>query len=143
MFAHRDPAVFHAFEKLGLDLSPAVYTGGRYSNRFLAWFASNVKAGLKILHLPDYDPLGLTEFLRLYDRIGEAVSLFTPNYLQTLFRSHSKSALLGDVKNHRMLMELRKSNHPSIQHVVALIDESNAGLEQEGLLFGKHTPNPL
>jgi hypothetical protein len=62
--------------------------------------------------------------------------------LQILFRSHSKSALLGDVKNQRMLMELRKSNHPSIQKVVAMMDESNAGLEQEAILVGKHTPNP-
>jgi len=137
-----NPAVFHEFESLGLEFSLAIYTGGRCSNRFLAWLASNVKAGLKILHLPDYDPLGLTEFLRLYDRIGEAVSLFTPNNLQTLFRSHSKSALLGDVKNQRMLMELRKSNHPSVQKVVAMMDVSNAGLEQEAILFGKHKTNP-
>ena len=132
-----NPAVFHAFENLGLEFSLAIYTGGRCSNRFLAWLASNAKTGLQILHLPDYDPLGLTEFLRLYERIGEAVSLFTPNNLHTLFRSHSKGALLGDVKNQRMLMELRKSNHPSIHKVVDLIDESNAGLEQEALLVEK------
>lgn len=137
-----NPAVFHAFESMGLEFALAIYTGGRCSNRFLAWLASNAKAGLKILHLPDYDPLGLTEFLRLYERIGEAVSLFTPNNLKALFRSHSKGALLGDVKNQRMLMELRKSNHPSIQQVVAMMDESNAGLEQEAILVGKHTPNP-
>jgi Uncharacterized protein conserved in bacteria C-term(DUF2220) len=137
-----NPAVFHMFENLGLELFLAIYSGGRCSNRFLAWLASNAKTGLKILHLPDYDPLGLTEFLRLYERIGEAISLFTPNNLKALFRSHSKGGLLEDVKNQRMLMDLRKSNHPSIQQVVAMMDESNAGLEQEAILVAKHTPNP-
>jgi hypothetical protein len=135
-----NPAVFHAFENLGLEIHLAIYTGGRCSNRFLDWLVSNAKGELKILHLPDYDPLGLTEFLRLYERLGKAVSLFTPNTLQSLFHSHSKSALLGDAKNQRMLMELRKSKHPSIQKVVAMIDESNAGLEQEAMLIEKHTP---
>ena len=36
-------------------------------------------------------------------------------------------------KNQRMLMQLRKSNHPTIQQVVAMMDESNAGLEQSPL----------
>jgi hypothetical protein len=133
-----NPAMFHAFENLGLEFPLAIYGGGRCSNRFLDWLAFNAKdGGLKILHLPDYDPLGLTEFLRLHERLGEAVSLFTPNTLQSLFRSHSKSALLKDDKNQRMFIELRKSKHPSIKKVVAMMDESNAGLEQEAMLIKK------
>jgi hypothetical protein len=73
-----NPAVFHVLEKLGLELSLAIYSGGRCSNRFLAWLATNAKTGLKIVHLPDYDPLGLTEFLRLYERIGETEALLLP-----------------------------------------------------------------
>jgi hypothetical protein len=137
-----NPAMFHAFENLGLEIPLAIYTGGRCSNRFLNWIASNAQRGLKILHLPDYDPLGLTEFLRLYERLGQTVSLYTPNTLQSLFRTYSKGALLEDDKNQRMLMELRKSKHPSIKKVVAMMDESNAGLEQEAMLIEKHTSNP-
>lgn len=129
-----NPAVFHSFEDLGLEIPLAIYTGGRCSNRFLSWLELNAKRGLKVLHLPDYDPLGLTEFLRLYKRLGEAITLYLPNTLRALFQSHSKMALLDDMKNQRMLLELRKSKHPSVQNVVAMIDASNAGLEQEAML---------
>jgi hypothetical protein len=129
-----NPAVFYSFEDLVLEIPLAIYAGGRCSNRFLDWLESNVKSGLNILHLPDYDPLGLTEFLRLHKRLGEAVTLYTPNTLSSLFQSHSKAKLLDDAKNQRMLLELRKSKHPSVQSVVAMIDASNAGLEQEAML---------
>ena len=129
-----NPALFHSFEDLGLEIPLAIYTGGCCSNRFLSWLELNAKKGLKILHLPDYDPLGLTEFLRLYKRLGEAITLYLPDTLRALFQSHSKMALLDDMKNQRMLLELRKSKHPSVQNVVAMIDASNAGLEQEAML---------
>lgn len=129
-----NPAMFHAFEQLRLEIPLAIYGGGCCSNRLLDWLACNVKEGLRILHLPDYDPLGLTEFLRLHERLGDAVSLFMPDALQSLFRSHSKSELLEDEKNQRMFMELRKSKHPAIKRVVAIMNETNAGLEQESLL---------
>jgi len=52
-----------------------------------------------------------------------------------LFRSHSNAGLLADLKNQRMLMKLRKAEHPSVRLVVQMIEESNGGLEQEALLF--------
>ena len=138
-----NPAVFHAFEKLPLEIPLAIYAGGCCSNRVLTWLVANVRRGLKILHLPDYDPLGLTEFLRLYERLGEAVSIYTPKTLESLFQNHSKTSLLEDAKNQRMLMELRKSEHPSIRQIIAMMDESNAGLEQEAMLIEKkQKPNP-
>ena len=132
-----NPAVFNTFEKLELEIPFAIYSGGRCSNRFLNWLAANIGHGLNILHLPDYDPLGLMEFRRLYERLGKVVSLYIPKTLQSLFRSHSKTSLLEDDKNQRMLMELRRSKHPSIRRIIAMIDESNAGLEQEAILIGK------
>lgn len=129
-----NPAVFHSFEILGLEVALAIYGRGRCSNRFLKWLESNARNGLKVLHLPDYDPLGLTEFLRLHKRLGESITLYTPNALPSLFRRHSKGALLHKEKNQRMLIELRKSNHPSVRDVVSMIDSSNAGLEQEAML---------
>jgi hypothetical protein len=128
-------AVFHSFERLGLETGFAIWTGGISSNRFINWLAANVKHGLRVLHLPDYDPIGLTEFLRHHERLGDAATLFLPEDLPSLFRSHSNSSLLADQKNQRMLMKLRKARHPSIQQVVALIDECNGGLEQEAIFI--------
>ena len=96
-------AVFHSFERLRLEAVLAIWTGGISSNRSIDWLAANVKHGLRVLHLPDYDPVGLTEFLRHYERLGEAVTLFLPDNLPSLFRRHSNPSLLADQKNQRML----------------------------------------
>ena len=128
-------AVFHSFEKLGLEPMLAIWTGGVSSTRFNNWLASCVPKGLRVLHLPDYDPVGLNEFLRHHDRLGDAVTLFLANDLPTLFRNHCNTSLLADDKNQRMLMQLRKTRHPVVQRVVALIDEFNGGLEHEAIFI--------
>lgn len=130
-----NPAVFHDFERLKIEPTLAIYAGGCSSNRLVSWLKSNSQHGLKVLHLPDYDPLGLTEFLRLAEQLGDAITLHLPGTLSELFHSHSKAALLADSKNQRMLIELRQAKHPSVRSVVKMIDESNGGLEQESLLI--------
>lgn len=128
-------AVFHSFERLGLAAGLAIWTGGISSTRFIEWLAGNVNHGLRVLHLPDYDPVGLTEFLRHHERLGEAVTLFLPDDLPSLFRRYSNPLLLGDSKNQRMLMKLRKARHPSVRQVVTLIEENNGGLEHEAIFI--------
>lgn len=128
-------AVFHSFERLGLAAGLAIWTGGISSTRFIDWLAANVNHGLRVLHLPDYDPVGLTEFLRHHERLGEAVTLFLPDDLPALFRRHSNPLLLGDPKNQRMLMKLRTARHPSVRQVVTLIEENNGGLEHEAIFI--------
>jgi len=130
-------AVFHSFEKLGLEPALAIWTSGVSSNRFIEWLAACVRPDTQILHLPDYDPVGLSAFLRVHDKIGEAVSLFQPDNLQSLFRHHSKPSLLADPRNQRMLMDLRKCGNPAIRRVVALMDEFNGGLEHEALFINR------
>lgn len=128
-------AVFHSFEKLGLEPNLAIWTGGVSSNRFIGWLAASVPRGLRVLHLPDYDPVGLSEFLRQHERLGEAITLFLADDLPILFRRHCNTALLADEKNQRTLMQLRKARHPAVQQVVALIDEFNGGLEHEAIFI--------
>ena len=128
-------AVFHSFEKLRLEPALAIWTSGVSSNRFIEWLAACVRPDTRILHLPDYDPVGLSAFLRVHDKLGEAVSLFQPESLQYLFRHHSKPSLLADPRNQRMLMELRKCENPSVRRVVALMDQFNGGLEHEALFI--------
>ena len=130
-----NPAVFNKFEILKVEPALAIYAGGCSSNRLVSWLKYNSQHGLNILHLPDYDPLGLTEFLRLYKQLGDAITLHLPDTLPKLFQSHSKAGLLADSKNQRMLIKLRKAKHPSVRLVVQLIEESNGGLEQEALLM--------
>jgi len=128
-------AVFHSFERLGLEAASAIWTGGISSNRFIDWLSASLKHDLRVLHLPDYDPVGLTEFLRHHERLCEAASLFIPDNLPSLFRRYSNPSLLADAKNQRMLMKLRKARHSSVRQVVALIDEYNGGLEHEAIFI--------
>lgn len=128
-------AVFQSFETLALEPTLAIWTAGVSSNRFIEWLAACVHEDVEILHLPDYDPVGLSEFLRLSERLGGAVSLHLPDNLETLFRCYSKRSLLADTKNQRMLMELRRAQHPSVRRVIALMDEFNGGLEHEAMFI--------
>jgi hypothetical protein len=97
-------AVFQSFECLGLETPLAIWaTGGTNSNRFLAWLAISVQQGLGIWDLPDYDPAGLTAFLRHYKKLGDAVTLYLPDNLPSLFSAHSNASLLRKFKSQRML----------------------------------------
>lgn len=129
-------AVFQSFERLGLEAPLAIWSsGGTNSNRFLSWLSLSVQRGLRILDLPDYDPAGLTAFLRHYGKLGDAVALYLPDNLAALFHSHSNDSLLRKFRNQQMLMKLRNAEHPDVRRVVALIEETNRALEHEATLI--------
>jgi hypothetical protein len=129
-------AVFQSFERLSLGAPLAIWaTGGTNSNRFLAWLSISVERGLRIVDLPDYDPAGLTAFVRHHRKLGDSVTLYTPEDLPTLFRTYSNASLLRKFKSQRMLMKLRNVEHPLVRRIVTLIDESNRALEHEATLI--------
>jgi hypothetical protein len=128
-------AVFTLFERLNLDVHLAIWTSGVTSNRFLDWLVLNVQHGQRFLHLPDYDPVGMVQFLRYQRRLGDAVSLHLPINMPFLFKKFSKAPLLLKRKSQRMLLRLRKAQHPDVQRVVVLMDEHNGGLEHEALFI--------
>jgi hypothetical protein len=136
-----NPLVFLQFERLDLPVDLAIYGHGRVSSRLLEWLASNEAPTFSLLHLPDYDPVGLSEFERLRGRLGNRVRLHLPQHLPALFARFSNPALLANQTARASLANLRQSTTPEARQVVALIDEHNAGLEQEALLL-EHLPTP-
>ena len=64
----------------------------------------------------------------------EHARLHIPPNLSELFRKYSKRQLLRQRRSQTLLHGLRNSEEVSVQAVVKLIDETNAGLEQEALL---------
>jgi hypothetical protein len=112
-----------------------LYGHGRISNRVVDWLASTKNSGLSLLHLPDYDPVGLSEFQRLQSRLGDRVVLHIPDDLETRFARYSNPGLLERGNSQAMLARLRLSDSLEIRRVVDLIDHYNAGLEQEALLI--------
>jgi hypothetical protein len=130
-----NPAMFAAFEQLHLKVGAVVYGHGRISNRTIDWLAQTTDGTFSLLHLPDYDPVGLSEFQRLRSRLGERVVLHLPPDLEMRFDRFSKRKLLAKRNSQVMLAKLRKSDSPEIRRVVELIDRYNAGLEQEALII--------
>lgn len=130
-----NPAVFTMFEKLDLDVGAVVYGHGRISGRLIDWLAQTTDSGFRLIHLPDYDPIGLSEYQRLHSRFGVRVQLHFPADLEIRFAQFSNRELLEKGNSQSMLAQLRRSALPAIQRVVKLIDLHNAGLEQEALLI--------
>ena len=130
-----NPVLFAAAERLNLDVDAVIYGHGRISSRVLGWLCTS-DSSFNLLHLPDYDPVGLSEFKRLHTRLGSRVNVYLPPDLEARFEQFSNRELLKKVNSQAMLAQLRRSELPCVRHVVELIDRYNAGLEQEALLIG-------
>jgi len=133
-----NPAVFAVADQLNLSVGLIIYGHGRISNRAVDWLARMTDPGFSLLHLPDYDPVGLSEFQRLQARLGKRVVLHLPADLETRFRKFSNGDLLKKGNSQAILAQLRRSDLPAICRVVEMIDRYNAGLEQEALLINLH-----
>ena len=129
-----NPAVFGRIDHLGIPIDLVIYGAGRVSKRLLQWLGE-MKTDFKLLHLPDYDPVGLSEFERLRASLGTRVTLHVPTDLAERFRRYSNRALLQNSKSRGLLERLRKSSDASVRTVVRLIENENAGLEQEALFL--------
>ena len=130
-----NPAVFTQFEHLRLPPHLALYGRGRSSNRLLDWLTAQTAPDFQVLHLPDYDPVGLDEFTRLRERLGPRVQLHLPENLAGLFQHHANGELLQKTSTQSLLAKLRQSGIAEVRAVLALIEKHNAGLEQEALLI--------
>jgi len=129
------PVVFALIELLKLPVDLVIYGHGRASNRLLDWIAQMSAPDFTLLHLPDYDPVGLNEFTRLRTKLGERVKLHVPSDLSARFEKFSKRNLLEKGNSQALLRNLRKSPVSEIRHALQLIHEHNAGLEQEALFL--------
>ena len=130
-----NPSVFTAFERLALPVSFVFFGGGRISKRLLNWFAGQTDISFSLLHLPDYDPIGLDQFERLRKRLGDRVRLHAPYDLPQRFERFGNRELLRKPNSQTTLARLRRSELPEVLRIVRLIDRYNAALEQEALLL--------
>ena len=129
-----NPAVFLKFELLQLPIDLVIYGRGRLSERALTWME---RAGERatFLHLPDYDPAGLSEYTRLRRVLGKRARLHLPPDLENRFARFSNRTLLNKPNNQAFLAGLRSCPLAEVKAVIELIHRHNAGLEQEALLL--------
>jgi len=126
--------VFWDIEKI-LDVDLAIYLSGRISNQIIEWLASNQMAKAKLIHVGDYDPVGLDEFLRVHSACGDRVKLFIPENIKYLFSTFGNPSLIREKpSNQKVLSKLRSTNNRDVLTVLPLIEEYGCVVEQEILL---------
>ncbi len=113
----------------------AVFGGDRMSGLVLDWISSSLLEGCSFVHLPDYDPVGLSEYLRFKNVLGDRVSLFVPPHFEKILSHYGKRALLTDQA--RLIPALRNCGVCEIVKIIRLCEEYGYGLEQEILLLGE------
>src|SRR5437667_201169 len=121
-----NPAVFTCIERLKLPLSLAIYGHGRASTRLVDWLAGITAPDFTLLHLPDYDPVGLSEFARIRARLGKRARLYLSTDLPVRFERFSNRTLLDKPNNRALLANLRRSTVTEINQVLGLIERHNA-----------------
>lgn len=138
---------FWRHDRVMPDVDLAVYSVGTMSSRrLLAWLAS--MENCQIVHWGDYDPAGVTEYLRLVDACPGRVRYFMPPIVGELLPQHGKAALITEQVH--LLDRLRQVRcDETVARLLDLFDQHRRGLEQEVLLcepFAQRcrtTPNDL
>jgi hypothetical protein len=124
---------FWHLEKIAPLVDLAIYAEGRIGANILDWLNSPEMVAVEVVHFPDYDPVGMDEYLRIKRSCPGRANLFLPAELEKLFSRYGKAQLLHD--SSVILARLRKNSDSEVLFVVELMDRFGVGLEQEGLLI--------
>jgi hypothetical protein len=125
--------VFLHVERIVGALDLVLFAPGRLSGIVRDWLASPAMAGARYLHLGDYDPVGLDEYLKMKAVCPGRVDLHVPLDLEERLRRFGKEALLLD--SAAVLDRLRRVSDPEVSTIVRALDRHGRGLEQEALLL--------
>ena len=120
-------------ERMRLDVDAVIYTAGRLSGLALDYLASSDLQNCAYLHCPDYDPVGLAEYVRYRKRLHDRILLYVPEHLRELLQTYGKPVLLQG-RNGQIMQTLRREASADIRDILQMLDEANAGLEQEILI---------
>ncbi len=124
--------VFTEFHKICKEDILVVYTGGRASGLLVSWLASSGMATASVTHYGDYDPVGLSEYLRIKDGRSGPTDLFIPVNFETLVNKYGNTKLLE--KSSNLIPRLRQCSDSSVIQVLSILMRKNKALEQEILL---------
>lgn len=116
-------------------------TAGRISDQLIGCLSRARIDPHPILHLPDYDPVGLSDYLRLRSALGSGVALYVPDDLETRFVALGNRKLIANKPRNRTLLEQLGATAWPCQEsakVFSLIRETGSGLEQESLFLQTH-----
>ena len=124
--------VFTEFHRICKEDTLVVYTGGRASGLLVSWLSSSGMAAAAVTHYGDYDPVGLSEYLRIKEGRSGPTNLFIPVNLETLVDKYGSTELLE--KSSNLIPGLRECSDSSATQVLSILMRKNKALEQEILL---------
>lgn len=131
--------LFVHVEEVVEDIDAALWTAGRLDQRVLDWIAS--MPSVQVLHVGDYDPVGLDEYMRVRAALPEGrANLFVPADLEERLVKYGKVDLL--LRSIAVLERVRRDGPEEVQAVLAIIDKHGKALEQEGLLISSTDQAP-
>jgi hypothetical protein len=113
---------------------------GRLSDQLIACLGRSTFSPAPVVHFPDYDPVGLSDYLRLKVLLGPRVVLYLPSDIERRFAALGDQRLISEKPRNRALLEKLATERwpcPESKMVFDLIKESGAGLEQESLLLNR------
>jgi hypothetical protein len=127
-----NPTVFisYPWQQDAVDL--VILTYGRMSRRLVDWLGGETMASATVTHYGDYDPVGLCEFLRLREQLGDRAALYLPDNLDALFKRFNNRELL--TRSTSLLPRLSNSGDQNVLRVLRLMREVGGGLEHEVLV---------
>jgi len=108
------------------DSSAIIYYSGRTPKRWREWLQMNTE---RIIFAPDYDPVGIEEYLIHSNYLLDRIMLYKPDNLEELFK-HGKSTLYSD--QYHVLTRISKESHSDeIESILDMIRNNKKGVEQE------------
>lgn len=113
----------------GIDV--ALWASGRLDGRVLQWLAG--QDGLRALHVGDYDPVGLDEYLRVRAAFGERADLHVPDDFEERVARYGQREVL--VRSLPVYKRVRQQADERVQVVLDTLDRHGKGLEQEALFI--------
>ncbi len=123
--------LFMQIERVVPALDAALWSAGRLANHVLGWLGKQDQ--LRIVHFGDYDPVGLSEYLRLRALLGERVQLYIPSDLEERLSRFGQRELL--VKSAGLFAKVRCEADEAVRSVLAIMERHGLGLEQESILI--------
>jgi hypothetical protein len=125
--------LFRHVEEVVPGIDAAIWTAGRFDQRALNWIAGMTDC--RVLHVGDYDPVGLDEYLRLREALPSGrAALFVPGDFESRLETYGKVDLLE--RSAAVLERVRRQAPIEVRAVLEVMDRHGKALEQEGLLIG-------
>jgi len=123
-------------ERFVKDADVIIYASGKLDNRVISWI-NDCDSISKIIHMGDYDPVGLSEFCRIESNCKQHSEFYFHHSLDiSIFKKYGKQSLVSDRNNAKTLEKLRGyvTNDSGFNSTLNYLLDTGLGLEQEFLL---------